>query len=319
MKKLGLFILLVVGLIVLGILLSAAWMWLSIPRADIQSLVKGYVAIELNEEKKPIYSFVAQKPAVWVELKDMSPELKAAFVVSEDWDFYRHPGIDFEQIKKALRDYLQNGQKLRGASTISQQLAKNLFLSHDRSFVRKLQELLITMELEKTLSKDKILEIYLNIIQYGDGLYGIKNAAQFYFKNLPADLNSKEAAFLAMLLPNPVRYAQSFEDKKLTEYAEKTIRDIQEKMRVYLNKTPEEWSGEKNRPLRFEGIDPRIIITPEPRVNPRARGSNQDDDGSDFERRYREDLELQLDDAPVFDPSSLPDIDSDVDAEFSIE
>ncbi len=317
MKKFGLILLLILGLMIFVVLTSAAWMWLSIPRTEIQSLVKGYVAIELNEERKPLYSFVSEKPAAWVELKDMSPELKAAIIVSEDWDFYRHPGIDFEQIKKALRDYIQDGQKLRGASTISQQLAKNLFLSHDRSFVRKLQELLITMELEKTLSKDKILEVYLNIIQYGDGLYGIKNATQFYFRNPPSGINSKEAAFLAMLLPNPVRYAQSYQDKKLTDYAEKTIRDIQEKMRVFLNKTPEEWSGEKNRPLRFDGIDPRIIITPE--VRAREKRSLLDDDGSEFERRYREDLELQLDDGPVFDPSSLPEIDSDVDAEFSIE
>lgn len=143
----------------------------------------------------------------YVHLQDISRFLRAAVIALEDTRFYDHGGLDLEEILNALYTY-QRGGRLRGASTLTQQLAKNLYLTHERTFKRKFLEALISISLEARLSKNKILELYLNSIEWGRGLIGIKQASQFYFKKAPRDLTLQESVFLAAIIPNPTRFGR---------------------------------------------------------------------------------------------------------------
>jgi len=213
----------------------------------IKDLKTDFISTKLTENG-PEYTWVKKKPSNWMPLDLVSKDIVHAIVISEDWAFYNHKGYDSKQIKKAFGDWLDKKKGLRGASTITQQLAKNLFLSHERSFIRKFKELILSMMLENHLTKRKILEVYLNVIEYGINIYGIKSATQHYFKKYPLMLNPREAAFMAMLLPNPKKYSQSFREKKLTPFAEKRVREILHKMEMgrYLTKMQLDWSL-KNR------------------------------------------------------------------------
>jgi monofunctional glycosyltransferase len=166
----------------------------------------------------------AQQPRreqVWVPLDKISPNLQRAVLAGEDTNFVSHHGFDYEAIQKAFEqaqreasreakkegeddDWLPNLPEFkRGGSTVSQQLAKNLYLSSQRSFVRKGQEAIVTIMLERLLTKRRILEIYLNVIEWGDGIYGAEAAARRYFNKPASALSVNEAAFLSAMIPNP--------------------------------------------------------------------------------------------------------------------
>lgn len=149
-----------------------------------------------------------RKPLVlrqqWRDLREISPQAAIAVVASEDQLFPQHRGFDVAQIRKAL-DEADQGGRARGASTISQQTAKNLFLWSGRSLVRKGLEAWFTVLLEAFWPKRRILEVYLNIAQFGSGVYGVQAAAREYFRHDAARLSASEAALLAAVLPNPVR------------------------------------------------------------------------------------------------------------------
>lgn len=137
-------------------------------------------------------------------LDAISPHLRRAVIAAEDGRFYLHHGFDFREIAEALEDY-EKGQPLRGASTISQQTVKNIFLWEDRSMVRKGLEAYLTVLAELILGKDRIIELYLNLAEWGEGVYGAEAAAQFHFAKSAASLTRDEAARLAAILPNPRR------------------------------------------------------------------------------------------------------------------
>ena len=139
----------------------------------------------------------------WVPYARISNHLKRAVIVAEDSAFFEHEGLDYEQIRASIEDSLEDGGAMRGASTITQQLAKNLYLSESRNPVRKLRELIITRRLEAALSKRRILEIYLNSIEWGDGIFGCEAAARAYFNRSAGDLGPAEAALLAGAIINP--------------------------------------------------------------------------------------------------------------------
>lgn len=139
----------------------------------------------------------------WVPYRRISPSLKRAVLVAEDAAFWRHEGIDVQQIRESLERDLERGTFLRGGSTITQQLAKNLYLSPSKNPLRKLRELLIARRLEAALSKTRILEIYLNVIEWGDGVYGAEAAARAYFHKPASALGPAEAAMLAACIINP--------------------------------------------------------------------------------------------------------------------
>ncbi len=162
----------------------------------------------------------------YVPLKKINPIIYKTIILTEDSDFYNHKGFDWGSIEANFKQGWKTGSFKRGGSTISQQLAKNLFLTKEKTFIRKGIEALITNKLESTLSKNEILEKYLNVIEFGEGVFGIKKAAQYYFKKSPAEVNTAEAAFLAMILPNPKKYSASFYKKELTPFAYKRMTKI---------------------------------------------------------------------------------------------
>ena len=139
----------------------------------------------------------------WVDMKSISPWMPLAAVAAEDQKFPYHWGFDFGSIAEAVQESI-NGGRLRGASTISQQVAKNLFLWSGRSFIRKGLEAYFTVLLETLWSKHRILEVYLNIAQFGNGIYGVSAAARRLLKKKPSALTEKDAALLAAVLPNPL-------------------------------------------------------------------------------------------------------------------
>jgi len=139
----------------------------------------------------------------WVGLDEISPALVEAVLIAEDDRFYLHRGFDFTEMMNAMEANLEANRFVRGGSTLSQQLVKNLYLSPEKSYTRKLNEALLTWKLEHTLTKDRILEIYLNVAEWGDGIFGVERAALFYFKKPAKELTEREAVSLAARLPNP--------------------------------------------------------------------------------------------------------------------
>jgi monofunctional glycosyltransferase len=156
---------------------------------------------ESENEGKP-YRFDQR----WVPYSRISPNLRRAVLAAEDSAFWQHDGIDIEQIRVAVQQALERGDVPRGASTLTQQLAKNLYLSPSRDPLRKLRELIITRRLEAALSKQRIFEIYLNVVEWGDGVWGAEAAARRYFGVPASALTRQQAALLAGALINPRRY-----------------------------------------------------------------------------------------------------------------
>jgi monofunctional glycosyltransferase len=142
----------------------------------------------------------------YVRSESISPYLKLAVISSEDQLFADHNGFDWKSIKKAMRYNKKKPGRIRGGSTISQQVAKNVFLWQGRSWFRKALETYFTFMIELLWSKNRILEVYLNVIEMGNGVFGAEMASKIYFKKLAKDLNRKEAALIAAILPNPRRY-----------------------------------------------------------------------------------------------------------------
>jgi monofunctional glycosyltransferase len=153
------------------------------------------------KQKKKIFNLRQQ----WVSLSAISDNLKRAVIVAEDGTFYQHEGIDWFEMKESLKKDISKGKFARGASTITQQLAKNLFLSTSKDPVRKLKEVIIAVMLEDELSKSRILELYLNIIEWGDGLFGVEAASEKYFGKAASELTREDAARLAAVIPSPLR------------------------------------------------------------------------------------------------------------------
>jgi monofunctional glycosyltransferase len=202
---------------------------------------------EVSYELKP------EAPSYWVHLPAISTHARWAIILSEDWAFYQHGGVDFSQIRVALSDIL-SGERYRGASTITQQTIKNVFLSSERSLWRKFREAILAVKLERSLPKKRILEIYLNSIQFGPGIYGIGAAAWHYFQKPAAQLTPREGAFLAMLLPSPQRYYVSFKKKKLTDFARGRVETILEKMRIAKVISPEQFEDELRKSYGWETL-----------------------------------------------------------------
>lgn len=142
---------------------------------------------------------------VWMPLGKISNNIKIAIITSEDQLFLEHWGFDVNQIEKVIGD-VEKGKRIRGASTITQQVAKNLFLFPSKSWMRKAFESYYTLFIELIWSKQRIFEVYLNVAQFGENIYGVEAASSFYFKKSSSYLNSLEGAMLASILPNPIRY-----------------------------------------------------------------------------------------------------------------
>ena len=183
----------------------AAYVYLTIP--DVRPLrtrnPQSTAFMELRARDARANGQKPRRVQRWIPYARISPQLVRAVLVTEDSKFWRHAGLDYEQIKESMEVNLERGEFARGASTITQQLAKNLYLSPSKNPVRKLRELIIARRLENELSKQRILELYLNVIEWGDGIYGAEAAARTYFRKPASQLDPAESALLAAAIANP--------------------------------------------------------------------------------------------------------------------
>lgn len=172
----------------------------------------------------------------WVSINEMSPELPLAVIASEDQLFLDHYGFDIKAIQKALKyNTKKKGKKVKGASTISQQTAKNVFLWDGRNWIRKGLEVYFTGLIELCWSKERILEVYLNVIEMGDGIYGAQAASQYYFKKDAAKLTTREAASIAAILPLPLKWSASKPNAKVTakiNWIQNQMRHLRENVKI---------------------------------------------------------------------------------------
>ena len=160
----------------------------------------------------------------WVPLSRISRNLQRAVVISEDDKFWDHRGFDYDAIVMAFEENIRSKTFALGASTITQQLAKNLFLSPSKNPVRKIKEALLTWRLERALSKRRILELYLNIAEWGDGVFGAEQASRHYFGKSARFLTPSQAARLAAVLPNPLKYSPSGSSRYVAQRADRIYR-----------------------------------------------------------------------------------------------
>lgn len=231
---------------------------------DVGALENSYPKVVYDPKAKTDHiEVVAKRPPNWIPLSGVRSVAVAAIVLSEDWAFYQHNGFDWEQIWDAMEKNLKQGRFARGGSTITQQVVKNVFLSNEKTLWRKAQEAVLAIRIERQLTKKRILEIYLNIAEFGEGLYGVGPASRHYFGKHPSELTAKEGAFLAMLLPSPKKYSVSFRKKAMTPYAASTVRSILGKLLATHRISQEEYSAALATPFAFE--DRQI---PEPAVAP---------------------------------------------------
>ncbi len=157
----------------------------------------------VGSRKEALFLETGPGAASWTPADQIAPAVIAAVLVSEDGNFYGHHGFDFRALQMAVKDNLNAGKFLRGGSTVSMQLAKNLYLKREKTLTRKLQEAFFTVLLEQELSKEQIMTLYLNVIEYGPDIYGLRQAAQYYFATEPSKLSLAQAFFLVSILPNP--------------------------------------------------------------------------------------------------------------------
>ncbi|MCZ8330370.1 MAG: monofunctional biosynthetic peptidoglycan transglycosylase [Flavobacterium sp.] len=162
----------------------------------------------------------------WEPIENISPNLQKAVIASEDGNFLKHNGFDFKAMQKAFKNN-QKGKRLKGGSTISQQTAKNVFLWQGRSYVRKGLEAYFTVLIELIWGKERIMEVYLNSIEMGNGVYGAESAARHWYRKSAVDLTKKEAAGIAAILPNPRKYKATNSSSYINRRKDKIVRMMQ--------------------------------------------------------------------------------------------
>jgi monofunctional biosynthetic peptidoglycan transglycosylase len=219
---------------------------LSLP--DIQSLKSKNPSVTALMEQRANEKNATVRPIrTWVSYNNISPHLRNAVLIAEDGAFFQHGGYDLEQIKESAKRNWREGRFSRGASTITQQLAKNLYLSTSKNPLRKIREFFIAQEMERRLSKYRIFEIYLNVIEWGDGTYGVEPAAQRYFGKSASQLLPEEAAILAAMIPNPRRYTPA----RNLKYLEKRKAEILSRLSRWNYLAKEEYEAARVRPVVF--------------------------------------------------------------------
>ena len=194
---------------------------------------------------------IGPQDANFVPLDELPPCVADAVVTSEDGGFYGHQGFDFDELKQAAVAVAESGVAVRGGSTITQQLAKNLFLTREKTYARKVREALLTLSLEASVPKERLLEIYLNIIEWGPGIRGIGQAARTYFNKDARALTPKEAVFLASIIPNPTRYYGYFVRHELSDTWRARLDELLTKMKENGRLDADEFAEAQRTPLQF--------------------------------------------------------------------
>jgi monofunctional biosynthetic peptidoglycan transglycosylase len=196
--------------IIVGLLSIFFLQYLTLPNNSLQSLRKNNPKKTAMMEQRDAEAVSSDKEfkiqQQWIPISRISRNLINAVIVSEDGMFYEHDGVDWYEMEESILKNLEKGKAARGGSTISQQLSKNLYLSTSKDPIRKFKELIITLRMERTLSKRRILEIYLNVIEWGNGVFGAEAAARKYFGKSASQLSREEAAQMASVIPSPRKH-----------------------------------------------------------------------------------------------------------------
>jgi len=204
-KRRSKWLIFLISLLILPLLLY----FLFVP--DLSKLKKGNppktALMEYREKESKEKGKKFRMNQTWVPLSNISPYLVKAVLIAEDDKFWSHEGFDYEAIQKALEKDMKAGRFKFGGSTISQQLARNLYLSPTKNPLRKMREAIITWRMEKVLPKRRILELYLNLVEWGNGIFGVEAASRHYYGKPSSELTPQEAARLAAVLPNPRKYS----------------------------------------------------------------------------------------------------------------
>ena len=236
------------------------YIYLTLP--DVRPLAKtnpkttAFMELRIEEAQQAKRKFAIRQQ--WVPYNRISPMLKRAVIVTEDAAFFDHDGIDLEEIKASLERNWEEGQLLRGGSTITQQLAKNLYLSPSRNPLRKVKELFIARRLEAALTKQRIFEIYLNMIEWGDGIFGCEAAARAYFGKPCAGLGMEEAALMAGAIINPREHSPAKPTRRLLRRQQIIVR------RMGIKETPPPPPPSLNETPIQVPIDPTPMPFPPP-------------------------------------------------------
>lgn len=249
----------------------------------------------------------------WAPLSGISPYIVKGVTTTEDGSFFRHEGFSPHHIKQSIVTNLKKGGFYRGASTITQQLVKNLFLTREKTISRKLQELFITSQVETALGKERIMELYLNIIEFGPGVYGIKQAARHYFDKHPFDLTALESAFLVSLIPSPKRYYHQFTRGEVTDSWRRHLRWILKTMRDRKKISDYDYVSAAPYSPRFRSLEPEPeegeagVETEEGEEGSGDSANAGDQPGKPAPRQTGPpEGAAQPDVAPTADPSRLP-------------
>lgn len=200
----------------LSILLVIVFKWMPIPFTPLMAIR----AVENKWEGKD-----AVLSHDWVPLEEISPNLQKAVIASEDGNFLNHHGFDFQAMQKAFKNN-QKGKRIKGGSTISQQTAKNVFLWQGRSYLRKGLEAYFTVLIELIWGKERIMEVYLNSIEMGKGVYGAEEAAKHWYRKSAVNLTKREAAGIAAILPNPLKYKATNSSSYIERRKDKILRNM---------------------------------------------------------------------------------------------
>jgi monofunctional glycosyltransferase len=218
---------------------------------DVTPLKKTNPTVTSMMEQRAEESHTKVRPLrAWTSYNSISPHLRNAVLIGEDSAFFQHSGYDIEEIKESVIRNWREKRFARGASTITQQLAKNLYLSTSRNPLRKVREFFIAQELEHSLTKQRIFEIYLNVIEWGDDVYGIEPASRRYFGKSASQLLPEEAAILAAMIPNPRRYTPT----KNLKYLQRRKSEILERLARWKYLPQEEYQAAVVRPIVFRSL-----------------------------------------------------------------
>lgn len=213
----------------------------------------------------------------WVPLSQISPYIVKAVIIAEDDKFWSHEGFDYDAIQKAIEKDIKKKKFAVGGSTISQQLAKNLYLSPSKNPVRKIKEAILTWRIEKNLSKKRIIELYVNVVEWGDGIFGIDAAARKYFGKRASALSAREAARLAAVLPNPRKY-NPVGSSRYVENRSERIYNIMVRRGIVIQEY-EDVISEPDEPEEKTSTPPQEPLPPDDKVSP-DKVEKKPDDGA---------------------------------------
>ncbi len=251
----------------------AAWIGISLlflPPVSTLANPRASLVITVKDWNRKDHPFVlGPRNRNWTPIGAIPSSLKKAVVAAEDANFYAHEGVDYEAIREAIKADIQKGRFVRGGSTITQQVAKNVFLSREKTVSRKIKELILARRIDDVLSKRRILELYLNVVELGPMIYGVGHASRYYFGKSPSSLSVRESAFLASMLPGPKVYNPYRKLAKVVRRSDRILR------RMYAARmiTEEEYRYALSEMPNIAGLERKVektMETPPPEEKPSA-------------------------------------------------